>query len=114
MCILFLWLCTSLLFFSPLHQVIDLNTQLNYFKNMETLLRQKIGEKEAKEMLFKAVYLFSVGNNDYNILFSTNSSVLQSYSREEYVNMVIGNLATVIKVITITVLIELVADPRDA
>ncbi|XP_075646454.1 GDSL esterase/lipase 1-like isoform X2 [Castanea sativa] len=77
--------------------VIDLNTQLKYFKNMETQLRQKLGEKEVKELLFKAVYLISIGNNDYLVPFTSNSSVLQSYSREEYVNMVIGNLTTVIK-----------------
>ncbi|KAK4592197.1 hypothetical protein RGQ29_016633 [Quercus rubra] len=77
--------------------VIDLNTQLKYFKNMETRLRQKLGEKEVKELLFKAVYLISIGNNDYFVPFTSNSSVLQSYSREEYVNMVIGNLTTVIK-----------------
>nr|POE67597.1 gdsl esterase/lipase 1 [Quercus suber] len=77
--------------------VIDLNTQIKYFKNMETQLRQKLGEKEAKELLFKAVYLISIGYNDYLVPFTSNSSVLQSYSREEYVNMVIGNLTTVIK-----------------
>ena len=102
--ILFSRLTASLLFFCPAYQVIDLNTQLKYFKNMETRLRQKLGEKEVKELLFKAVYLISIGNNDYFVPFTSNSSVLQSYSREEYVNMVIGNLTTVIKVIKICVL----------
>ncbi|GMY22662.1 integrator complex subunit 9 like [Fagus crenata] len=78
--------------------VIDLNTQLNYFKNMETKLRQQVGEKEAKALLVQAVYLVSIGNNDYIVPFNPNSTVLQSYSEEEYVNMVIGNLTTVIKV----------------
>uniref|UniRef100_A0A2N9EVM2 Reverse transcriptase zinc-binding domain-containing protein n=1 Tax=Fagus sylvatica TaxID=28930 RepID=A0A2N9EVM2_FAGSY len=77
--------------------VIDLNTQLNYFKNMETKLRQQVGEKEAKALLVQAVYLVSIGNNDYIVPFNPNSTVLQSYSEEEYVNMVIGNLTTVIK-----------------
>lgn len=99
---LFSQLTASLLFFCPPYQVIDLNTQLKYFKNMETQLRQKLGEKEVKELLFKAVYLISIGNNDYLFPFTSNSSVLQSYSREEYVNMVIGNLTTVIKVIKIS------------
>ncbi|GMY37479.1 protein-S-isoprenylcysteine O-methyltransferase A isoform X1 [Fagus crenata] len=77
--------------------VIDLHTQLSYFKNIKTMLRQEIGEKEAKALLVKAVYLLSVGINDYAVPFITNSSVLQSHSQEEYVNMVIGNLTTVIK-----------------
>lgn len=77
--------------------VIDLNTQLNYFKNIETLLKHKLGEEEAKTLLVKAVYLLCIGNNDYFIPFTTNSSVLKSYSPEKYVDMVIGNLTTVIK-----------------
>ena len=93
-----------LVLFPPPYQVIDLHTQLSYFKNIETMLRQKIGEKEAKALLVKAVYLLSVGINDYAVPFITNSSVLQSHSQEEYVNMVIGNLTTVIKVIKIGVL----------
>jgi hypothetical protein len=85
-------------------QVINLNTQFNYFKNMETMLRQKLGEKEAKTLLVKAVYLISIGGNDYFVPFYPNSTVLQYSAQEELVNMVIGNLTTVIKVIAISVL----------
>ena len=88
--------------FPPHYQVIDLNTQLDYFKNIETLLKKKLGEKEAKTLLVKAVYLICIGSNDYIVPFTTNPSILQSYSQEKYVNMVIGNLTTVIKVITIS------------
>ncbi|KAF3952618.1 hypothetical protein ACB098_11G157800 [Castanea mollissima] len=77
--------------------VIDLYTQLDYFKNIETLLKQKLGEEEAKTLLVKAVYLICIGSNDYIVPFTTNPSILQSYSQEKYVNMVIGNLTTVIK-----------------
>ncbi|KAB1218304.1 GDSL esterase/lipase 1 [Morella rubra] len=78
--------------------VIDLNTQLNHFKHLETLLRQRLGEAEAKTLLFRAVYLFSIGSSDYVIPFTSNSSVLQSYSQQEYVDMVMGNMTTVIKI----------------
>ena len=88
--------------FPPHYQVIDLNTQLDYFKNIETLLKKKLGEKEAKTLLVKAVYLNCIGSNDYIVPYTTNPSILQSYSQEKYVNMVIGNLTTVIKVITIS------------
>ncbi|XP_059456465.1 GDSL esterase/lipase 1-like [Corylus avellana] len=77
--------------------VIDLNTQLKYFKNVETMLKRKVGETQAKKLLSRAVYLISIGNNDYLAPFTTNSSVLLSYSPQEYVDMVIGNLTTVIK-----------------
>jgi phospholipase/lecithinase/hemolysin len=84
-------------------QVIDLHTQLSYFKKVDTLLKRKIGEAQAKKLLSKAIYLFSIGTNDYFAPFLTNTSVLQSYSHEEYVDMVIGNVTTVIEVITVNV-----------
>ncbi|GMY34847.1 GDSL esterase/lipase 1-like [Fagus crenata] len=77
--------------------VIDLQTQLSHFKKLERQLRNKLEDAEAKILLAKAVYLISIGSNDYAIPFTTNSSVLQSYSQKEYVDMVIGNLTFVIK-----------------
>ncbi|XWS12206.1 hypothetical protein CRYUN_Cryun37aG0070000 [Craigia yunnanensis] len=77
--------------------VIDLKTQLSYFKKVEKLLRQKLGDAEAKAFFSKAVYLINIGANDYISPFTTNSSVLQSFSKEEYVGMVIGNLTDTIK-----------------
>ncbi|KAK7845958.1 gdsl esterase/lipase 5 [Quercus suber] len=61
--------------------VIDLNTQLHYFKNMETLLKHKRGEEESKTLLVKAVYLICIGSNDYFVPFTTNSSVLKSLQK---------------------------------
>lgn len=83
--------------------MISLNAQLNYFNNLETLLRQELGEKEAKVLLDRAVYFFSIGSNDYFVTINSNTSLLQSYTKEEYVNLVIGNMTNVIKVITISV-----------
>ncbi|KAI9162619.1 hypothetical protein LWI28_028995 [Acer negundo] len=78
--------------------VIDLKTQLSYFKIVEQQLKQTLGDAAAKKLISKAVYLFSIGSNDYFTLFSTNSSVLQSHnSKIEYVEMVIGNLTNTIK-----------------
>ncbi|KAB1218305.1 GDSL esterase/lipase 2 [Morella rubra] len=77
--------------------VVDLQAQLSYFKNLIGLLRQKLGDADARALLGRALYLFSIGTNDYVAPFATNSSGLLSYSREEYVDMVIGNLTIVIK-----------------
>ncbi|XP_031263613.1 GDSL esterase/lipase 1-like [Pistacia vera] len=53
---------------------------------------------EAKTLLCNAVYLFSIGSNDYDAALTTNSSVLQSdYSKKEFIGMVISNLTTIIK-----------------
>ncbi|XP_062087918.1 GDSL esterase/lipase 1-like [Humulus lupulus] len=77
--------------------VISLKTQIGYFKNVSRLLREKLGEAEAITLLSKAVFLFSVGANDYSFLFDTNSSALDSFSREEFVGLVIGNISSAIE-----------------
>ncbi|KAF5466286.1 hypothetical protein F2P56_016227 [Juglans regia] len=78
--------------------VVDLRTQLSYYKKVVvSWLRRKLGKIEAKLTLSRAVYLFSIGSNDYTSLFLTNSTVLNTYSKSEYVGIVIGNLTTIIK-----------------
>ncbi|KAI4325699.1 hypothetical protein MLD38_031075 [Melastoma candidum] len=79
--------------------VIDLRTQLGFFKKMETQLRQELGDEEAEGRLSQAVYLFSIGTNDYTSLFLTNSSHLHSTStsRLDYVGMVVGNVTSIIQ-----------------
>ncbi|WRX27898.1 GDSL lipase/esterase - like 10 [Theobroma cacao] len=57
----------------------------------------KLGDAQAKTLFSKAVYLINIGGNDYMSPFTTNSSVLQSLSKEEYAGMVIGNLTDTIK-----------------
>ncbi|KAE7998999.1 hypothetical protein FH972_003487 [Carpinus fangiana] len=75
---------------------INLPTQLSYFKTVVKSLRQKLGDVEAKKVLMRAVYLFSVGGNDYFSFYTQNPNVTQSY-RRQYVGMVIGNLTSVLK-----------------
>lgn len=82
----------------PFLKVIDLHTQLSYFESARETLRQKLGVEEANALLSRAVHLFSVGSNDYVFPFETNSSTLRSYSPEEFVGVVIGNITAVIKV----------------
>lgn len=95
-----LWKLTLILN-GNIFQVIDLQTQLGYFKHVSRVLKSKWGDAEAKVLLSRAVYLFSpVGANDYTFLFQTNSSILRSNScHEEFVDMVMGNITTVIKVL---------------
>ncbi|TQE09737.1 hypothetical protein C1H46_004694 [Malus baccata] len=78
-------------------EVIDLKTQLKYYKKVETWFRHRLGNVEAKVTLSRAVYLFSIGTNDYISPFLTNSPMLKSYPRSQYVGMVIGNLTNVIQ-----------------
>lgn len=77
-------------------QAIDLKTQLSYFRKVSKELRQQLGNAETKALLAKAVYLINIGINDYEISLSKNSS--NSRTDEKHVEMVVGNLTSVIKV----------------
>ncbi|XP_062020718.1 GDSL esterase/lipase 1-like [Rosa rugosa] len=70
--------------------VIDLQTQLSYCKNVEKQLRHKLGHAQAKTLLSSAVYLFSIGSNDYFTLLQFNISKEFSYSEEEFIGMVLA------------------------
>lgn len=85
-------------------QVIALKTQLSYFKNVEKKLKDKLGSAEAERLLSQAVYIFSVGTNDYVAPLTSNSTLLPLYhsNKQAYVGMVIGNFTNVIKVTYIT------------
>ena len=66
---------------------------------MEKLPRQKLSDEVAKTLVSSALYLFIVGSNYYFVPFTTNPTVLQSYNRNEYIRMAIGNLTSGIQVI---------------
>ncbi|XP_055834679.1 GDSL lipase-like [Solanum dulcamara] len=70
--------------------VIDLKTQLKYFKKVAKDLKKKFGGKKSKRLLSNAVYMFSAGNNDYSKFDAT-------YPKHEYAKMVMGNLSSVLK-----------------
>ncbi|KAH1120393.1 hypothetical protein J1N35_003553 [Gossypium stocksii] len=46
-------------------QVVDLGTQIKYFKKVGTSLRQELGVAKAKNLLSKAVYLIGIRGNNY-------------------------------------------------
>ncbi|OWM76403.1 GDSL esterase/lipase 1-like [Punica granatum] len=77
--------------------VVDLMLQLRQFEHMEEQLKENFGHEMAEKILSKAVYLISIGSNDYAFPFVANSALFQSHSHEQYMAMVIGNLTSVIK-----------------
>ena len=80
-------------------QVVDFKTQLSYFKKVEKQLRQKLGAQKAKKLISSAVYLISVGGNDYLSPFTFNSTFYNKFSKKEYIGMVFGNFTQVVEVI---------------
>ncbi|CAN0877766.1 GDSL esterase/lipase 5 [Linum grandiflorum] len=76
--------------------VIDLKTQLGNMKKVEKRLKKKSGKEETKTRVSEAVYMFSIGSNDYMSPFLTNSSS-QISSNSRFVGMVVANLTAVVK-----------------
>ncbi|KAL6137363.1 hypothetical protein ACLB2K_062655 [Fragaria x ananassa] len=79
--------------------VIDLHSQLSYFERVRESLTKNLGEEEANTLISRAVYLFSVGGNDYSYIFGTNSSILRTQSHREFVGTVLGNITAAINVL---------------
>ncbi|XP_020227923.1 GDSL esterase/lipase 1 [Cajanus cajan] len=77
---------------------INLPTQLNYLKQVVKSLKQELGDRGAKRILEKAVYLFSFGGNDYLNFHSQNPNSTKS-ERRIYIDLVIGNLTNGIKAV---------------
>nr|GEW52053.1 lipase, GDSL [Tanacetum cinerariifolium] len=79
--------------------VISLQTQLSNHKRVEERLRKIYGSTEAKNTLSKAVYMFSIGTNDYisPYLITNSTHFNSSYSNSQLVQIVVGNLTSVIK-----------------
>ncbi|KAJ9190449.1 hypothetical protein P3X46_001651 [Hevea brasiliensis] len=75
---------------------IQLRMQLEYFKTLKKSLRQQLHDAEAEKVLRRAVYLFSIGGNDYFSFYTSNPEASESY-QQAYVEMVIGNLTLVLK-----------------
>lgn len=72
-----------------------LKLQLNYFEEVVKGLKQLLGEGDARKLLSKAVYLFSIGGNDYNAI-QNNPKAAASF-RKMYMTMVLGNITAGIK-----------------
>ncbi|XP_016462205.1 GDSL lipase-like isoform X1 [Nicotiana tabacum] len=75
--------------------VIDLKTQLKHFKKVAKLLKKKVGATESKRIISSAVYILSTGNNDFLIPVLANSPI--PYPEREYLQMIMGNLTSVLK-----------------
>ncbi|KAL3511575.1 hypothetical protein ACH5RR_024292 [Cinchona calisaya] len=77
--------------------VIDLKMQLRNFKKVEKQLRMNLGKRGAQRVVSNAVYLFSIGSNDYLSPLTNNSSIFKLYSPQDYVAMVVGNITATFK-----------------
>ncbi|KAL4180842.1 hypothetical protein AMTRI_Chr12g268110 [Amborella trichopoda] len=76
---------------------IDLRKQLENFEEVQRSLSEKLGDAQAEDLISNAVYFISMGSNDYMGGYVGNPLMQQSYSPQQYVGMVIGNLTNAIQ-----------------
>ncbi|WCJ24977.1 GDSL lipase [Euphorbia peplus] len=77
---------------------ISLKSQIGYFKKVRMQLRQRLGAKTADKLLSQAIFLISIGINDYWHQLDTNSSCFNELvCKKDYVNMVASNVSTVLQ-----------------
>lgn len=77
--------------------VIDLETQLSQFVELHKLLAGNMSSGMEARLFFEdAVYLISIGSNDYLAGYIGNPAMQELYQPEQYVAMVVGNLTEAI------------------
>ncbi|XAR49850.1 hypothetical protein NMG60_11004008 [Bertholletia excelsa] len=74
----------------------NLHTQLGYFRNVKQWLEQNLGETEARRLLRRSVFLFSIGVNDYFAFLESNPNPNISAHRE-FAGKVIANIMSVVR-----------------
>ncbi|KAJ0987471.1 hypothetical protein J5N97_005827 [Dioscorea zingiberensis] len=77
--------------------VINFETQIKQFEELQKSLQEELGETESKRLISQAVYLISIGTNDYLHGYTFNPNMQETFSTEEYVGMVTGNLSQAIQ-----------------
>lgn len=71
---------------------------MKYFEEVEKRLIAKLGASKAEEMISNAVYLISMGSNDYLGGYLGNPKMQELYNPQLYVGIVLGNLTSTIQV----------------
>ncbi|XP_027117555.1 GDSL esterase/lipase 1 [Coffea arabica] len=77
--------------------VISLHMQFNNFREANKQLRLKVGKRAARRVVKNAVYLISIGSNDYLNPLINNPSMFKSHAPQDFVAMVVGNITSVLK-----------------
>ncbi|KAK1575667.1 hypothetical protein Q3G72_007403 [Acer saccharum] len=76
---------------------LNIRIQLGYLKEVANLLKEELGDTEAKNILENAIYLSSFVGVDYMAFINNTYTYFTQSKMEEYVKMVLGNLTEVTK-----------------
>lgn len=77
-----------------------LDRQREYLRHYEIHLRQMVGVEKARETMKNALYIISMGTNDFLQNYFVEVVRSKQYSVEQYQNFLIRSLFTHVKVIS--------------
>lgn len=78
--------------------MVDLQTQLRQFAELQGAVTAKHGEIYANKLFSNAVYIVSVGSNDYLGGYLGNPAQQQKYTPEQFVGLVVQGVAEALQV----------------
>ncbi|KAK9267168.1 hypothetical protein L1049_009588 [Liquidambar formosana] len=81
-----------------LSNVLPVSKQLEYFRHYKIHLRELVGEKKAEEIIRNALFVMSMGTNDFLQNYYTEPIRSKQFSVEEYQNYLISCMLRDIKV----------------
>lgn len=88
---------TNFFFFYHLQSVIPLWKELEYYREYQKDLRGYLGDEKANEILGEALYLISIGTNDFLENYYVLPKRASEFSIEEYQNFLAGIAGNFIK-----------------
>ena len=81
----------------PLQSVIPLWKELEYYKHYQTKLRAYLGTKKANEVLSEALYVMSLGTNDFLENYYTFPNRSSQFTINQYEDFLIGIAGNFVK-----------------
>ncbi|KAJ0080924.1 hypothetical protein Patl1_10611 [Pistacia atlantica] len=79
--------------------VLSVPKQLEYFKHYKIHLRQLVGVKKAEEIIRNAIFVMSMGTNDFLQNYYLEPIRSKQYTLEEYKNFLVSRMVEDIKVL---------------
>ncbi|KAL3519913.1 hypothetical protein ACH5RR_018062 [Cinchona calisaya] len=80
-----------------LSRVISLSKQVEYLKHYKIHLRQLLGVNKAEEQIRNAVFVISMGTNDFLLNYYVESNRSQQFSAAQYEDYLVSSMSTAVK-----------------
>ncbi|KAI3456198.1 hypothetical protein Pfo_012861 [Paulownia fortunei] len=80
-----------------LSNVLSMSKQLEYFRHYKIHLRNLVGTKDSQEIIKNALFILSMGTNDFIQNYFVEPTRSQQYNIEQYLNYLISCMRTAIK-----------------